>query len=354
LWIGGLIYISYVFFPNIHYITDAVVAKIQTQSKEQRTIELVLLARFSVLATISIGFISITGLFLAWLHIQTSGELLGSDYGKILIVKLCIAVPVILTGVIHQLWLTRISKSLFVEKDSRKKLVKKFSLRTTSSLKSTIKIEALLMLILLSAASLLTVTSPPSQDTPMTHGDMSDKGMSMVMHDNFLQTLDAQGIPINFIIDPFVVGFNNFTVNFLGENQNISKVSNLSIELKKADLSLSVISAKLERSNDTAFSAYGGYLGQPGKWDLKITVQRSDSYDLNYRLGLTINNTGSAQENDNIHNSRAVDSGSKDKISEFTQWVILLSILIGILSGLFCISAIKRLKAIQGHLGLQS
>ena len=353
LWIGGLIYISYVFFPNIRRITDAVLAKIQTQSKEQRTIELVLLARFSILATISIGIISITGLFLAWLHIQTSGELLGSDYGKTLIVKLSIAVPVILMGGIHQLWLTRISKTLLVEKDSGEQLVKKLSLRTPSSLKSTIKIEAILMLILLSAASLLTVTSPPSQDMQMTHGDMSDKGMPMVMHDNFLQTLDAQGIPINFLIVPFVIGFNNFTVNFLGENQNISKVSNISIELKKADLSLSVINAKLERSNDTAFSVYGGYLGQPGKWDLKITVQRSDSYDLNYRLGLTINNTASAQENDAINNSGFIDLDSKDKMSEFTPWVILSTTIVGILCIFFCISAIKRLNAIQGYLGLQ-
>lgn len=355
IWIGGLIYLSCIFFPNTHHITDAVSAKTQTLLKEQRYIELVTLARFSVLATISIAIISVTGLFLAWLHIETTGELLDSDYGKTLIVKLCIAVPVILMGGIHQYWITRISKTMFVEKDYREKHnLDKFSLRVPSSLRSTIISEGILMLFLLSAASLLTVTSPPSQDMQMIHADMSEKEMSMHLNGNFFQTLDAQGVHINFLIVPFVVGFNNFTVNFSDEIQDISKVSDVSIEFKRADLSLNVINAKLERSNDTAYSTYGGYLGQPGKWDLKITVQRTDSYDLNYRLGLSINNMERIQDNDVVKKTGSMDSGFVNKVSEFTPWIILLSITVAVLGGLFCISAYKRLKAIQRHLGLQN
>jgi copper transport protein len=354
VWIGGLVYISYVFFPNIYRITDTVSEKIQVQQKEQKSVELITLARFSILGTISIGIITLTGLFLAWLHIHSAGELIGSDYGKTLIVKLSIALPVIILGAIHQFWITRISKTLFVKKDCKEiQNLKKFNLRSPSTLKSTIRIEAILMLFLLSAASLLTVTSPPTQDKQVMHGAMSDESMPTGIPHVFFQTLDTQGVPINFLVAPFAVGFNNFTVNFLNENQNISKIVNVSIELKKTDLSLSTIKADLERHNDTAFSAYGGYLSQEGKWDLKITVQRSDSYDLNYRLGLSINDSADIGDNDSIKQTGPNKSGNKEMISEFTPWVILLSVVLIVMTGLFSISAYKRLKAIQGQLGLQ-
>jgi len=44
------------------------------------------------------GIIGITGLTLAWLHIQSMSELFISDYGRILIVKLRLALPVVIIG----------------------------------------------------------------------------------------------------------------------------------------------------------------------------------------------------------------------------------------------------------------
>ena len=354
IWIGGLAYISYVFFPNIKNITKTISENVQTSSIQQISVELLIVARFSVLATISIGIIGITGLFLAWLHIHTIDELLVSDYGRTLIVKLSIALPVIILGGYHQFWISRVSKIRHVEKSyGEKPNGKKLRLKLQSSLKSTIKIEAIFMLFILSAASLLTVTSPPSQDHQMMHMDTSDKLVSSDMRSNFVEILEIQGVPISLFISPFVVGFNNFTLNFLGEYQNVSELSNVFIEFKKADLSLSAINAKFERSNDTAYSTFGGYLSQPGEWDLKITVQRSGSYDLTYRLGLMVNNTHAIQEHHNTSNAVSTNTDTSDRTSDFTLIIILLSIFIAALSGLFYINALKRLTAIQKELGLQ-
>lgn len=354
IWIGGLTYISYVFFPNIKNITKIISENVQKGSIQQISVELLMLARFSILATISIAIISITGLFLAWLHILTIDELLVSDYGRTLIVKLSIALPVIIFGGYHQFWINRISKMRHSEKSNGEKPnVKKSRLKLPASLKSTIKTEAILMLFILAAASLLTVISPPSQDNQMTHAGTPNKQVSSDMHSDFVQSLEIQGVPISLYISPFVVGFNNFTVNFLGENQNVNKVSNVFIEFKKADLSLDAINAKLERSNDTAYSMFGGYLSQPGEWDLKITVQRSGSYDLNYRLGLIVNNSDTIQEHHTLNNTISTDTETSDRASDFTQIVILLSIFVSVLSGLFCINTLKRLTAIQKELGLQ-
>lgn len=67
---------------------------------------------------------------MAWLHVRTADELLISDYGRVLIIKLCIALPVVLMGVYHQLWIGRMLnfldiKKLKTEKSSTQNLVRK-------------------------------------------------------------------------------------------------------------------------------------------------------------------------------------------------------------------------------------
>jgi copper transport protein len=147
IWIGGLMYISYVFLPNVNSITTIISKKIQQFSSHPKSITLLILAKFSLVSTISIGIIGITGLSLAWLHIRTADELLISDYGRVLIIKLCIALPVVLMGVYHQLWIAMMLNFLCIKKiENRKIFDTKFSQNKLDSIKLTIEIETLLMI----------------------------------------------------------------------------------------------------------------------------------------------------------------------------------------------------------------
>ena len=171
------------------------------------------------------------------------------------------------------------------------------------------------------------------------------------MQDEFVKTLETQRVPITFVISPFVTGFNNFTVNFLGENESIGQVSNVSIEFRKSDLSLGPIFAKLSKNNETSYSVNGGYLSQPGQWDLMIVIQRSNLYDLNYRLSFTVSKSSSS-----MHEQHQVESVQIANIttesSVFTPMVIILSVIVAALSTYFCINSLKRLKIVQKSLGL--
>ena len=51
------------------------------------------------------------------------------------------------------------------------------------------------------------------------------------------------------------------------------------------------------------YSTYGGYQSQPGAWGLKVTVQRSNLYDLNHRLSVMLNNSAA-----NLHHQHDVDT----------------------------------------------
>ncbi len=131
------------------------------------------------------------------------------------------------------------------------------------SIKLTIKIETLLMICTLCVASLLTVTSTPNlMDNEIIHGATSEGHLLKETPGEFTRTLEVQGIPIGFVLSPFFVGFNNFTVNIPGENQNLTQTFDVFIEFKKRDLSLGPIIANLERTNTTSYSTFGGYLSQ--------------------------------------------------------------------------------------------
>ena len=62
-----------------------------------------LLPRFSLVATLSLGIIGISGIYMAWVNIHNFNFLFNSDYGHILIIKLITIVPLIILGGYHQL-----------------------------------------------------------------------------------------------------------------------------------------------------------------------------------------------------------------------------------------------------------
>ena len=358
IWIGGLMYISYVFIPRATSITTIISEKIHQFSSDPKSITLIALAKFSLLATITIAIIGITGLSLAWLHIRTADELLISDYGRILIMKLSIATAVILMGVYHQFWMDRMVKFLSINKiENKEKFGSKSKYDKLESIKLTIKFETLMMMLLLCAASLLTVTPTPDLK--------GNENMNESMHVNnsehssnkstevFVRTLEVQGVPIDLVIHPLHVGFNNFNISFIGENQNLTKISNVFIEFKKNDLSLGPIIANLERTNVTSYSTFGGYLSQTGEWDLKITIQRINSYDLNYRLGVTVNSSKIITEHVSNDSSMSENLDPMHVPSDFTNLVILMSIALASLSGLIFTRGLKRLAIIKHDLNLK-
>jgi copper transport protein len=353
IWVGGLMYILYVLFPNVITTSKNIIGKAHEVIAQPRSILLLILCRFSVISTICVGVIGITGLFLAWLHIQSMDELLLSDYGRTLIIKLSLVLPVVILGGYHQFWISKMVKVLDFEPVKEGESSKtKFSQRF-SSLKTTLKIECMLAASVLCSASFLTVTTPPgTMRTNEVIKSISNAQMA-AMQSEFNRVLETQGIPIRLVIYPFVTGFNNFTINIFGNNESIGQVSNVSIEFTKSDLSLGPITAKLLRNNDTAYSVSGGYISQAGEWDLKVTIKRFNLYDLNYRVSFPVN-----KSSDSIHDQHHVDTveiaDTPNRPSSFTPMVIGLSVIVAALSTYFCINALNRLEIIQQRIGLRN
>lgn len=351
IWIGGLMYILYALLPNAMAISKNISANTTQIIGQPKSIVLLILSRFSVISTICVGLVGITGLTLAWLHLHTLDELLLSDYGRTLIIKLSLVLPVIILGGYHQFWISRTTRVLDL-RENKNEPGKAGSSEKFSSLKTTARIECIFAAIVLCAASFLTVTSPPVS-TPDNNAikSIANTDTTSEKESNFVRKLETQGIPIVLVISPFATGFNNFTINIPGNVADMGQVLNISMEFKKTDLSLGPIYANLVRNNNTAYSAYGGYLSQAGEWDVKITTKRSNLYDLNYRVSFTVNKSDESLHQHHV-DKREVQSASNQP-SVFTPMLIGLSIIITALSTYFCINALNRLHVVQQHLGIR-
>jgi copper transport protein len=359
IWVGGLVYLSYVIFPKLYYISSNVAGKVEQIVAQPDSITLLTLSRFSTAASISLGVIGITGLYLAWIHINSIEDLFYSDYGKVLIIKLSIALPVLLLGAYHQFWIRRIFNNLLLS--GRNKQVENYnrivSDKVLSSIKLTIKFEAILAICILCAAAFLTVTPLPTYQIGASTENPSHE--NTLSQSKSVQDLVNQGIPMTLTISPFHVGFNNFTVSIPEASQNSTQISNVFAEFKMSDGSLGPIIAKLQKINPGVYSTTGGYLSQPGQWNMKITVQRMNAYDLNYRLKETLNGTVASQsEHMNMNMNMPMDPTLSEnqempaKSRFFTYLFILLGTVVVTLSFIFYFQAKKSMTAIQKYLGL--
>jgi uncharacterized membrane protein len=346
IWIGGLFYISTVLLSAIrskaatHTIASTTDNRTMIGSStnnlsntdKNRSIFVyylaLLLPRFSILATISLGVIGVSGLYMAWIQLHSFNSLFSSSYGNILIIKLLIALPLVLLGAYHHhknaVLVANIGKvgrggirdgvdkssnhdrtsisqsahnsdneiinnnyNFAKDKDKVKDIPSKFS--------KTVKIESLIAIGVLLAASLLTITSPPIMNMPsmaMTPSPMTP-GMSVTAPKNSTHTIQTKIMNVNtkIEINPFYSGFNVFKVTFTdAAGKPYAKVSTAEIVFSNTAADISNVVANLQKIGPGVFSVIGAYISQPGEWDIALAAQRVQDLDLNYEFTAKVTN----------------------------------------------------------------
>jgi len=87
-WIGGLFALQLHFRPLLAGFAE----------KERRDLLAVALRRFSAVAMTAVGAMLLTGIYNTWIHVHSRTLLVSTDYGKILILKWLLIVPMVLLG----------------------------------------------------------------------------------------------------------------------------------------------------------------------------------------------------------------------------------------------------------------
>ena len=179
IWVGGVFYISVILLVTIRSIinvTEPINQQYETNKTRNTYFLAVLLPYFSLIATISLGIIGVTGLYMAWIHLHTAGALFDTTYGNVLIIKLSAILPMVILGGYHQFRLhdslvlvTKIGKGGKKSNDYKRSSAANTSGGSNSlqadpfvKFSKTIRIESFIGIVILFITSFLTITSPPS------------------------------------------------------------------------------------------------------------------------------------------------------------------------------------------------
>jgi putative copper export protein len=203
VWVGGLFYISAILLMTIRTAISKnrnisrSINKLLNDNPVNITSYFLalLLPYFSLIATVSLGIIGITGLYMAWIHLHTAEAIFTSTYGNILAIKLVLALPMVILGAYHQIKLhgnlvlvASIKNIKNKQREERNSAADRDIYSNSSSLvendpsikfSKTIKIESLIGIGVLIAASFLTITSPPSisfQESLSTESSLGEEG----------------------------------------------------------------------------------------------------------------------------------------------------------------------------------
>jgi copper transport protein len=217
-----------------------------------------LIPHFTTLAMSSVAALTVTGIYASYLHVGDLNLLIGTSYGQALLLKLIIVAPMLAMGGINFMFTTPLMRKAAARPGGNSKLVDRFRFLLTG--------EAVLGCILLIWVGVFT-TLPPAR--------VASAASAAPVYN---QVTRADDLSVKLSIDPFQPGINTFTVTLTSSGKPVIDAKNVSLEF--TDLSGMVPAAKAPMTvQGGVYTLKGGYLGMPGKWDVKVVVVRPGKFD---------------------------------------------------------------------------
>ena len=108
----------------------------------------------------------------------------------------------------------------------------------------------------------------------------------------FVNSTIIDNVNTTYKISPFYSGVNNnFTVSLSDLEGNApANIKAVFLIFNNKQAGLGPITANLTKVGEGEYSGSGGYLSQPGNWEVTSVAQRTDNYDLNHRFTINVEN----------------------------------------------------------------
>jgi methionine-rich copper-binding protein CopC len=108
-------------------------------------------------------------------------------------------------------------------------------------------------------------------------------------NNTFSDQVTIDNITLQYKISPLYAGMGNrFNVTLTdASGKSPTNIKNVIMQFNHKQAGIGPIVANLHKLANGLYSTEGGYMSQPGEWDIKITVQRDRAYDLNHSFKIT-------------------------------------------------------------------
>jgi copper transport protein len=249
LWIGGLAQFINVIPPVRKHFEPQTLA--------------VLVGHFSNYARIAVAAILVTGLYSAWLLVGTLDGLFTTVYGRALLVKIILIMPLLSIGAVNLLvthQALQAGKALWGAR-----------LRTLVITEFALAAAVMVLVGIMTAiepARSITAQREAAQFTPEPNP-----------YHNSVYVEESQ-MHVDLDISPGWVGENDFKLRvYTDSNEPITDVSLIRMRFESLDEDIGESELHPEQQDDGVYLASGANLGLPGAWRIRVTLQRPGQYD---------------------------------------------------------------------------
>ena len=255
VWIGGIFYFVFGLLPALS----------QLKESNREKLSLVLIPRFSIAFVISIGIVIITGPILMWFLESDVGLIAESVYGQLIILKIVIAAIMIGLGGFFQ---------FKVQKNGEKNF-SSGKISVHKKLKRSLKVDAVLGIILLGIVALLTNGTLPAGEIQKVEAQEIIYGFKTIEF--------SENTKFDIDISPFSSGTNTISVKIGDSKGNpINDLSQLKVKISNPSKNISPIEIPLVSDHNqdlTKPDVFNGEItfGFSGQWLVEIEAIRTEN-----------------------------------------------------------------------------
>ena len=244
-WIGALFHLVYGVRQALRDMPE----------EERRHCLADMVPRFSVVASLSVAIIVVTGVFSGWAQV-TSPEALYTPYGVTLIAKVALVLPLLFLGGINLVWVRpRLRRDPGAMVRLRRLLMG----------------EAALALLILGAVAMLTSIEPARQ---VASRDLAESRDALSFSDT------VAGDTITLEVAPARVGSNDLTVTLSDRlGRPISDASEVLVRLVFLESDLGDDTLAATPLGDGRYIRENAQLSIAGVWQAELVVRRPDAFD---------------------------------------------------------------------------
>ena len=260
IWIGGVIFFAFVALPTISRTNDSLRNKI--------TISLI--PRFSGLFIIAIGILIITGPTLLWFLDDNVGSLTESTYGKLIMIKIGLAIAMIAFGGMYQV--------KFLKNPSNYE-----SLNISKRISKPLKLEAGLGIALLAVVALLVNSSLPEGEIQSADALQPTFGYESILF--------SENAKFDVKVEPAGIGQNTISVIVSSfDDKPLDDISGLKVKVSNPQKNISPILAEVSETVQSSITKYtaDATFGFAGNWQIELEAQREQNSNENTIFNLQI------------------------------------------------------------------
>jgi copper transport protein len=260
-WGGGL----------FHFAVSLVQGLRTAPPEVRRTALTALVPRFSLLASLCVSTVIISGGYSAWAQV-TVLPVLRTPYGMTLLVKLALVLPLLGLGALNLLWI----RPRLAGQDT-----------AGSWLRRTVTGEALLVVLILGAVGVLTSLEPARQAATQ-RGGVSERPLTLQ------DTLED--VHITLTVTPGRVGPNSILVALTDRRgAPVRNASQIELRLRALESDVGELVASAAARGDGTYIRDDVLFSLVGQWQVQLVVRRPDAFDVRtvWRFAVT---AGSASD----------------------------------------------------------